>query len=131
MTNSQLVMRRIKNKIVLVLILIPIWIVIYKYLQEISDFIVFRVFQMTPETHMTDTIRFFIYEVHKVLMLLVLIIFLVGIIRTYFSPEKTLKALEGKSLFAGNVMASLLGIVTPSEKICNRLGLQNPCATKP
>jgi hypothetical protein len=37
----------------------------------------------------------------------------VGIIRTYFSPEKTRKALEGKSLFAGNVMASLLGIVTP------------------
>ena len=106
-------MSRIKNKIVLVLILIPIWIVIYKYLHEISDFIVFRVFQMTPETHMTETIRFFIYEVPKVLMLLVLIIFLVGIIRTYFSPEKTRKALEGKSLFAGNVMASLLGIVTP------------------
>ncbi|MCK5343811.1 MAG: permease, partial [Candidatus Heimdallarchaeota archaeon] len=106
-------MSRIKNKIALVLILIPIWIVIYKYLQEISDFIVFRVFQMTPETHMTETIRFFIYEVPKVLMLLVLIIFFVGIIRTYFSPEKTRKALEGKSLFAGNVMASLLGIVTP------------------
>ena len=106
-------MSRIKNKIVLVLILIPIWIIIYKYLQEISDFIVFRVFQMTPETHMTETIRFFIYEVPKVIMLLVLIIFLVGIIRTYFSPEKTRKALEGKSLFAGNVMASLLGIVTP------------------
>ncbi|MFC2099056.1 permease [Bacteroidota bacterium] len=46
-------------------------------------------------------------------MLLVLIILIVGIIRTYFSPEKTRKALEGKSLFAGNVMASLLGIVTP------------------
>jgi uncharacterized membrane protein YraQ (UPF0718 family) len=42
-----------------------------------------------------------------------LIIFIVGIIRTYFSPEKTRKALEGKSLFTGNVMASMLGIVTP------------------
>ena len=106
-------MNRIKNIIIFVLLLIPLWIVIYKYLKEISDFIVFRVFQMTPETHLTETIRFFIYEVPKVLMLLVLIIFLVGIIRTYFSPEKTRKALEGKSLFAGNVMASLLGIVTP------------------
>jgi uncharacterized membrane protein YraQ (UPF0718 family) len=106
-------MSRIKNKIVLVLLLIPIWIVVYKYLQEISDFIVFRVFQMPPEKHLTETLRFFIYEVPKVLMLLVLIIFFVGIIRTYFSPEKTRKALEGKSLFAGNVMASLLGIVTP------------------
>ena len=106
-------MHRIKNKIVLLLLLIPVWIILYKYLQEISDFIVFRVLQMTPEKHMTEALRFFIYEVPKVLMLLVLIIFLVGIIRTYFSPEKTRKALEGKSLFTGNVMASMLGIVTP------------------
>ena len=106
-------MRRIKNKLLLVLLLIPVWIILYKYLQEISDFIVFRLFQMTPEKHLTEALRFFIYEVPKVLMLLVLIIFLVGIIRTYFSPEKTRKALEGKSLFTGNVMASLLGIVTP------------------
>ncbi|TFH28441.1 MAG: permease [Bacteroidia bacterium] len=106
-------MSRIKNKIVLVLILIPVWILVYKYLQEISEFIVFRIFQLTPEKHLTETLRFFIFEVPKVLMLLVLIIFVVGIIRTYFSPEKTRKALEGKPLFVGNVVASLLGIVTP------------------
>ena len=68
---------------------------------------------MIPEKHMTETIQFFIYEVPKVLMLLVLIIFVVGIIRTYFSPEKTRRALEGKPLFIGNVMASVLGIATP------------------
>jgi len=106
-------MSRIQNKKLLVLFLMHIWIIVYKYLQEISNFIVFRLFLMTPETHLTETIRFFIYEVPKVLMLLVLIIFLVGIIRTYFSPEKTRKALEGRSLFTGNVMASLLGVVTP------------------
>lgn len=106
-------MSRVKNKVVLLLLLIPVWIIVYKYLQEIADFIVFRIFQMTPEKHMTETLRFFIYEVPKVMMLLVLIIFIVGIVRTYFSPEKTRKALEGKSLFTGNVMASLLGIVTP------------------
>ena len=106
-------MSRTYNKIILAFLLVPIWIIIYKYLQKISDFIVFSVFQMTPETHLTEAMRFFIYEVPKVMMLLVLIIFLVGFIRTYFSPEKTRRALEGKSLFAGNVMASLLGIVTP------------------
>jgi uncharacterized membrane protein YraQ (UPF0718 family) len=104
---------RVKNKIVIVLLLIPIWIVVYKYLQEMADFIVFRMFQMTTGMHLTETIRFFIYEVPKVMMLLVLIIFVVGIIRTYFSPEKTRKALEGKPLFVGNVLASVLGIVTP------------------
>ncbi|KKK77565.1 hypothetical protein LCGC14_2852310, partial [marine sediment metagenome] len=106
-------MTAIRNKVVLVLFLIPVWTLIYTHLKEISEFIVFRLFQMTPDTHLTETIRFFIYEVPKVLMLLVLIIFIVGIIRTYFSPEKTRQALEGKSLFAGNVMASFLGIVTP------------------
>lgn len=106
-------MSRINNKLLLYLLLVPVWIILYKYLQEISDFIVFRIFQMTPEKHLTETIRFFIFEVPKVMMLLVLIIFIVGIIRTYFSPEKTRKALEGKSLFTGNVMAALLGIVTP------------------
>jgi uncharacterized membrane protein YraQ (UPF0718 family) len=47
------------------------------------------------------------------LLLLILIIFFVGIIRTYFTPERTRKALEGKKTFTGNVMAATLGIVTP------------------
>ena len=69
------------NIIVLVLLLVPIWIVIYNYLGEISDFMAFRLFQMKPETHWAESIRFFIYEVPKVLMLLVLIIFLAGGLR--------------------------------------------------
>jgi uncharacterized membrane protein YraQ (UPF0718 family) len=69
--------------------------------------------QLANRTHFTESLRFFIYEVPKVLLLLVLIIFGVGVIRTWFSPEKTRKALEGKSLFAGNVLAAVLGIFTP------------------
>ena len=68
---------------------------------------------MTAGSHLTETLRFFVFEVPKVLLLLILIIFLVGMVRSYFSPEKTRKALEGKSLFTGNVLASPLGIVTP------------------
>lgn len=102
-----------KNKKIIILLLIPVWIILYKYLEGIADFFVFRVFQMTPEKHLTETIRFFIYEVSKVMLLLVLIIFIVGVIRTFFSPEKTRKSLEGKPLFVGNVLASVLGIVTP------------------
>ena len=55
----------------------------------------------------------FIEEFPKVIMLLTLIVFFVGIIRSYFSPEKTRKMLEGKRTLTGNVMASSLGIVTP------------------
>jgi uncharacterized membrane protein YraQ (UPF0718 family) len=47
------------------------------------------------------------------MLLLTLIIFFVGIVRTYFTPDRTRKALEGKKTFTGNVMASMLGIVTP------------------
>ncbi len=66
-----------------------------------------------PESHLSETLRFFIFEVPKVILLLVLVIFGVGIIRSYFSPEKTRKALAGKSTFMGNIMASLLGVLTP------------------
>ncbi|HUT08096.1 MAG TPA: permease [Candidatus Latescibacteria bacterium] len=68
---------------------------------------------MPAGSRLAETLRFFIYEVPKVLMLLVLIVFAVGIIRTYFSPERTRRLLQGKSLFVGNIMAGGLGIVTP------------------
>ncbi|MFA7420862.1 MAG: permease [Melioribacteraceae bacterium] len=64
-------------------------------------------------THLTEAIWFFVFEVPKVLLLLTIIVFVVGIIRSYFSPEKTRKILGGKKLFTGNILASLLGIVTP------------------
>jgi hypothetical protein len=102
-----------RNQLLLVLLLLPIWYILYVNLQNISDFLIDTVFGMKAGTHLTETIRFFIFEVPKVLLLLVLIIFGVGIIRSYFSPEKTRKALAGKSTFVGNIMAALLGVVTP------------------
>jgi uncharacterized membrane protein YraQ (UPF0718 family) len=46
---------------------------------------------MTKGTHLTGAVSFFIFEVPKVLMLLILIVFAVGIVRSYFSPERTRK----------------------------------------
>jgi len=92
---------------------IAIWYTLYHYLQFITDFIVDDVFGMQKGMRLTETLRFFIFEVPKVMMLLILIVFFVGIIRTYFTPEKTRKTLEGKTLLTGSVMAALLGIVTP------------------
>jgi uncharacterized protein len=95
------------------LLLLPIWYLLYHNLQPIVDWLIDSVLKITKGSHFTETLRFFTFEVPKVLMLLVLIIFFVGIIRTFFTPEKTRKALEGKTLFTGNVLAALLGIVTP------------------
>jgi uncharacterized protein len=103
-----------KNKRILSIILLLVgWAFLYINLKYIVDFLVGNVLNLPPGRHLTETIRFFLFEVPKVMLLLVLIIFIVGIVRSYFSPEKTRKALEGKSLFTGNIMASLLGIVTP------------------
>ena len=97
----------------IILVLLPVWFVIYYFLQPISDFLIDSIFGLKKGEHLTEALRFFIFEVPKVLMLLTLIIFFVGIIRSYFSAEKTRKMLEGKSTFTGNIMASTLGIVTP------------------
>jgi len=103
----------LKKNIIYISILTVAWVLFYKYLSQITDFIIDDIFSLEQGTHLTETLRFFIYEVPKVFLLLILIIFIVGIIRSYFSAEKTRELLKGKSLFTGNIMASLLGIVTP------------------
>jgi uncharacterized protein len=106
-------MRNIKNAIWLPLAFLPIWFLIYHNLQPINDWFIDAVLGMTKGEHLTEALRFFIFEFPKVMLLLTLIIFIVGIIRTYFTAERTRKALEGKKTFTGNVMAATLGIVTP------------------
>jgi uncharacterized membrane protein YraQ (UPF0718 family) len=103
----------IKKRIVISLILLVLWYLLYTNLQLIADFIVYDLFSLNKESHFAESLNFFIFETPKVLLLLSLIIFLVGVIRSFFSPEKTRKALEGKSLFTGNVLGALLGVLTP------------------
>jgi uncharacterized protein len=94
-------------------LLIPFAALIYIFLEQGIDYLVYEIFKMDKSAHLTEAIRFFLYDTPKVLILLTVIVFVVGIIRSYFSPEKTRKALEGKPLFLGNVMAASLGIFTP------------------
>jgi uncharacterized protein len=103
----------LNKKIVILILLLPVWFLIYHFLQPVSDWLIDQVLGLAKGSHLTEALRFFVFELPKVLMLLTLIIFFVGIIRSYFSAERTRKVLEGKSLFTGNVLASLLGVVTP------------------
>lgn len=102
-----------REKLLLPLILLPIWFAVYHFLQPATDWFIDKGLRLEKGTHLTESLRFFVFELPKVLLLLALIIFFVGIIRSYFSPERTRKILEGKSTFMGNVLASMLGIVTP------------------
>ncbi len=102
-----------KNSLLFVTGLIVIWFLIYFNLERLATVI----YDVTGLSSIKDgyarSTEFFIYEVPKVLLLLTIIVFVMGIIRTYFSPEKTRALLEKKSLFLGNILASILGIFTP------------------
>jgi uncharacterized protein len=113
MENEKLKISGESWRVWLPLLLLPVWWIVYKNLATAVDWIVFSGFGMTKGKHLTEAIWFFLFEFPKVMLLLTLIIFFVGIIRTFFTPERTRKALEGKKTFTGNVMASSLGIVTP------------------
>lgn len=106
-------MKNTVKRLIIPFFLLGLWILIYINLQHIANRVIDDVFKLSQGKHLTEALRFFIFEVPKVMLLLVLIIFVVGIIRSFFTAERTRKALEGRSLFAGNVMASFLGIVTP------------------
>lgn len=101
------------KRIFIPVVLLPIWYLIYHYLQPAGNWLIDSALGLEKGLHLTEALRFFIFELPKVLLLLTLIIFFVGIIRSYFSPEHTRKVLAGKSQLTGNVLASLLGVVTP------------------
>ena len=95
-----------------IVIFLPLWIILYTALQPLSDSLI-SLTGLVQGERLTEAVRFFVFETPKVLLLLTLVVFAVGIVRTYFSPERTRKILGGKSLFAGNILSSTLGIVTP------------------
>jgi uncharacterized protein len=89
------------------------WWILYLHLARLSDWITYSLIGLLPGTHLASAVQFFIFEVPKVLMLLTLVVYGVGIIRSFFTPQRTRAILAGKRESAGNVMAALLGVVTP------------------
>lgn len=90
-----------------------LWYAIYSQLQNIASWLTYSLFSLPRESHLASAFEFFLFEVPKVLMLLVIVVFVVGIIRTFFTPERTRRILAGKREYVGNVLGALLGIVTP------------------
>jgi uncharacterized membrane protein YraQ (UPF0718 family) len=82
-------------------------------LKKISEYFTYTLLKLEHGTHLTDALDFFVYDTIKIFLLLSVIIFMISIIRSYFSPEKTKRILSHKKEFIGNILAALLGIVTP------------------
>ena len=89
------------------------WIAAYRNLAELARWVTYELAGLPPGSHLASAVEFFVYEAPKVLLLLVLVVFGVGIARSFFSPERTRRALAGRGESAGNVLAALLGTVTP------------------
>ncbi|MCT4509645.1 MAG: permease [Tepidibacter sp.] len=85
----------------------------FTWLNNLVRLLVENVFGISMGTKAGDSIHFFIYDTIKIVILLGIMIFIISYIRSYFSPEKTKKILERFLGISGNIMASLLGIVTP------------------
>ena len=91
---------------------VALWAVLYSQLVPVSE----RVVSLLPlDRHgrLGEAAAFFLYDLPKVLLLLTLVVFAMGVVRSFFSPERTRALLAGRRSGVGNVMAASLGIVTP------------------
>nr|WP_238701363.1 permease [Mariprofundus erugo] len=90
----------------------PLWLLIYLNLALAADTLV-ALLPIEPHSHLAESLRFFVYETPKVLMLLTAIVMIMGMVNTWFTPERTRAMLSGRHEGMGNMLAALLGVVTP------------------
>ena len=89
-----------------------VWFALYQVLIPLSEYCV-TLLPVERSSHLGGALQFFFYDTPKVLMLLTAVVFVMGMINSYFTPERTRALLAGKTEGAANVMAASLGIVTP------------------
>ena len=92
---------------------LTLWWGLYTHLAPAAHWLTYQAIGLTAGSHLASAVEFFVFEIPKVLLLLALIVFAVGVIRSFFTPERTRAVLAGKREATGNVLASLLGVVTP------------------
>ena len=89
-----------------------LWVWTYAHLADFADRMV-AVLGLARDTHLGEAVHFFLYDTPKVLLLLTGVVFVMGVVQTFFAPERTRALLAGRRLGVGNVLAASLGIVTP------------------
>jgi uncharacterized membrane protein YraQ (UPF0718 family) len=103
---------RLKRWLAALLLAVPLWWLLYLQLDALASALI-AALGLSRATSLGEALHFFFYDTPKVLLLLTGIVFVMGIIQTFFAPERTRALLAGKRLGAGNVLAATLGIVTP------------------
>lgn len=88
-------------------------IALYLALPTLASRLTYDLFGLPRAGHLSAAVEFFLFEVPKVLLLLIAVVFAVGIIHTFVTPERTRRVLAGSREAAGYPLAALLGVVTP------------------
>jgi uncharacterized membrane protein YraQ (UPF0718 family) len=91
---------------------LALWIALYSQLVPFSEWVVAQL-PIDPKSHLGEAIAFFVYDTPKVLLLLTFVVFAMGVVRSFFSPEKTRALLAGRAEGVGNAAAAGLGVLTP------------------
>jgi uncharacterized membrane protein YraQ (UPF0718 family) len=89
-----------------------LWWGLYQALLPLSEVIV-STLPVARDSHLGGALQFFFYDTPKVLLLLTGVVFVMGMVNSYFTPQRTRAMLAGRSEGVANVMAASLGIVTP------------------
>jgi uncharacterized protein len=90
-----------------------IWYFVYIQLDPFSNWFAYRLLGLATDSHLGGAIAFFVADAPKVLMLVVIITYIVGVIRTFLTPERIRSMLVGRRELPGNILAALVGIPTP------------------
>ena len=90
-----------------------VWVGLYTLNEYFWDWLLYGLVGLDPEDRLSETIHFFLYDTAKITLLLVGIIFIVTVLRSFMSVERTRALLGGKREGVGNVMAAGLGVITP------------------
>jgi hypothetical protein len=89
------------------------WLGAYAILRPLADWVSYSALGLGRASRFGESLAFFLYDAPKILLLLSGMVFLISIVRTFFSPDRTRALLGGRREGIGNVLAALLGIVTP------------------
>ncbi len=92
---------------------VVLWWLAFWVNARIWDWLLHDLFGLAAEARLTETLRFFLYDTVKITLLLCGIIFIVTVLRSFMSVERTRALLGGKREGVGNVMAAGLGVITP------------------
>jgi uncharacterized membrane protein YraQ (UPF0718 family) len=109
--NAVLTLPNQRPKLFLI-VAVAVWFVAFRALTPVSEMLT-AMLPISRDSALGGALRFFFYDTPKVLLLLTGVVFVMGMVNSYFTPERTRALLAGRAEGAGNVLAASLGVVTP------------------